>query len=102
MSRIVGMHRDCSVAQHGFRACGRHDHRLARVLCERITNVEQFSLDVFMLDFDIGESGQAAGAPIDQALAAIDQAVLKQADEDLDDGPRQAFIHRETQPLPVA
>ena len=56
-----------------------------------ITDGVEFAVDLFMLHFDVGERRQAARAPVDQPLAAIDQPVFVQPDEDLADGLRQAL-----------
>ena len=42
------------------------------------------------------------GAPVDEALTAVDEAFLIQAVEDLDDGFGTALVHGEPLPVPVA
>src|SRR5207245_35580 len=51
---------------------------------------------------EIRQRGVAARAPVDQSLAAINQAFFIQADEDFTDGAGEAFIEREAFARPVA
>ena len=54
-----------------------------------------------MLDLDVGQRGQAARAPVDDALGAVDQAVVVQPLEDGLDGAGQALVHGEALAAPV-
>ncbi len=55
-----------------------------------------------MFYFNIGECREASGAPIDEALATIDQPVFMESHEDFEHGFGQAFVHRKSQAVPVA
>src|SRR5690606_24160272 len=50
---------------------------------------------------DVGERGEAPRTPVDDALRAVDQAVVVQPLEDGVDGPGEPFIHREALAVPV-
>ena len=53
-------------------------------------------------DFEIGDGGVAARAPVDHVLAAIDEALLVEADEDFADGAGEAGVEGEALARPVA
>jgi hypothetical protein len=57
--------------------------------------VGQLAGDLLVLDLDVGQGGQAAGAPVDDPPAPVQQALLVQGDEHLADGPREALVHGE-------
>ena len=66
-----------------------------------ILDVIELASDVLMLDFDIGQSGQATGAPVNQAFAPVDQALVIEPDEYFSDRPREAIVHGKPQAGPV-
>ena len=80
------MHRHRGVAEHGFRSGRRDGETNRRILFKRVFDRVQFPFDIFVLDFDVGEGGEAAGTPVDQPLSSIDQSFLMQSDEDFQDG----------------
>lgn len=55
-----------------------------------------------MLDLDIGQRSEATRAPVDQALAPVEEAVVEKTDEYLAHGFGKPFVHREACTLPVA
>ena len=57
---------------------------------------------LFVLDFEIGQRGLAARAPVDHVIAAIDQSFFVQAHEGFAHGARQAGIESEALARPVA
>ena len=54
-----------------------------------------------MDDFEIADGGLAARAPVDDVRAAIDEALMIEADEGFADGDRQALVHGEVLAAPV-
>jgi hypothetical protein len=54
------------------------------------------------LDFVVRQRCQRHRVPVHEALAAIDQPVLEQAEERLAHGFRALLVHRESQAVPVA
>ena len=62
---------------------------------ERVAQVPQVAVDVLVLDLDVGERRRAARTPVDDALAAVDEALVEPVDEDLAHGQLVARVHRE-------
>ena len=54
-----------------------------------------------MLDLEVGQRGAAVDAPVDDALAAVDQAVLVEVRERLAHRALARLVHRERLALPV-
>ena len=101
---IRRMHRDCTIAQHGFRA-GRGDRNvIARLaqgdipalvffnvfiglpVCERIFEVPHVAVDFGVFDLEIGNCRFEMRIPVDQTFAAIDQALVIHVDKNADHG----------------
>ena len=57
-------------------------------------------VDIF--DLGIGQGRDAVRAPVDDAAALVDKALLIQVHEHLADGLRAALVHREAGTVPVA
>ena len=56
---------------------------------------------VYVLDLRVGNRGLTDRAPVDDAAAAVDVALLIEAQEDLLHGLRAALVHREALSVPV-
>ena len=67
----------------------------------RVAEVGQGALDLLVLDLKVGEHGAAARAPVGDAIAPIDQALLVEADKGGSHRLRRAWIHREELAAPV-
>jgi len=102
VAHVVGVNRNRRVAQHRFRARRGDDDPARRSVGKRITDLPQGPLLLLVFDFQIRNRRMAAGAPVDDVVALIDQPVVVQADEDLPDGLGETGVHREPLPLPVA
>src|SRR6516225_6780336 len=59
------------------------------------------ALPVFVDDFEVGNGCPAPWAPVDDVLAAIDQALLVQAHEDFQDGAAVGGVHGEAHARPI-
>ncbi len=94
------MHCDGGVAEHGLGA-GRGDGQVPSVT-ERIAEVPELAILFLLLRLLVGEGGEAAGAPVDDVVAAVDEVLLVQPDEHLAHRPRESFVEREVGPVPVA
>src|SRR6185312_9686551 len=68
---------------------------------QRIADLIQFSVLLFVHNFEIGDRRKASWTPVDYVLAAIDQSLLVEADEDLAHGAAEVFVHGEVLPRPV-
>ena len=55
-----------------------------------------------MLYFRVGQRGSAFRTPVDQTVAAVNQALFIQIDESPDDSSAAALVQRKSLPLPVA
>ncbi len=99
---IFGIDGDRRIAQHGFRArSGDHDEA-AGYAVDGIAQMPEVALDLGVSHFKIGERSVAAGAPVDHVLAAVDEVLFVQADEDLAHGSRESGIEREALAAPIA
>ena len=83
------------VAEHGLGARSGDDDVVLAVdrLGQRVAQVPQVALLVLVLGLVVRDSGGAVGAPVDDALAAIDQAVVVPVAEDLAHGLGVVLVH---------
>ena len=83
------------VAEHGLGARGGDDDVVLAVdrLGQRVAQVPQMALLVLVLGLVVRDSGGAVGAPVDDALAAIDQTIVVPVTEDLAHGLRVVLVH---------
>ena len=88
---------DARVAEHGLGARGGDDDVVLAVdrLGQRVAQVPQVALLVLVLGLVVRDSGGAVGAPVDDALAAINQAVVVPVAEDLTHGLGIVLVHGE-------
>src|ERR1051325_3122122 len=98
---VVWIYRDGGVAEHRL-GSRRGDHEKVVGADHPITDVVEAALRLFVNNFEIGDSRLAARAPVHDVLAAIDQAVFIERDEDLAHRAREARIEREALARPVA
>ena len=102
---VLGMNGDGRVAEHGFRARGGDGDELAGLFAaiaeDGIANLPEMALLLGVDDFKIADGGLAARAPVDDVCAAIDEALMIEADEGFADGNRQALVHGEVFAAPV-
>jgi hypothetical protein len=105
---IGGIHRHGRIAEHRFGSrgrdgdvCDRHPPRLHR-LGQRVFQIPEVAVDQFVLDLVVGQNRLRGRVPVDQPLAAKDQAVAEEVEEV---GPNRfgaGLVHREPRPRPVA
>ena len=88
---------DARVAEHGLGARGGDDDVVLAVdrLGQRVAQVPQVALLVLVLGLVVRDGGGAVGAPVDDALATVDQAVVVPVAEDLAHGLRVVLVHGE-------
>ena len=98
---VVGVHGHAGIAQHGLGASGRHDYTLAAVRAG-VADMPQMAGLLLVLHLRVGQGGLTLGAPVDNAVAAIDQPFFVQAHEHLAHGLIAALVHSEALPAPVA
>ncbi|MCG3774105.1 MAG: hypothetical protein JW395_0922 [Nitrospira sp.] len=88
ITRVVGVDCHCRIAQHRFRSGCRHGKCCEGIVRKRVANMVELPFHVFMFDFDIRESRQAAWAPVDQPLPSVNQPVFIETHEDFQDSFR--------------
>ena len=102
---VLGMNGHGHVAEHGLGARGGHRQKLAGLLAvvvvHRVADLPQMALVLVVDDFEVADGGLAARAPVDDVCAAIDQALLVEADEGLAHGDGELLVHGEVLALPV-
>ena len=99
---VVRVHRNAGIAQHGLRArCG-DSHETIRLALDRVAEIPEMAVDLLLHDLEIGDRGVQLRVPVHKALVLEDQTLAVQLDEHLEDGLRQALVHREPLARPVA
>src|SRR5690606_18527086 len=82
-----------------FRSCC--DYQVAAAIAERVTQVPQMAVFFLGNHLEVGDGGVEFGVPVDQALAAINQAFIVEADENFLNSFVEAFVHGEALAAPV-
>ena len=95
--RVLRRDGHARVAEHGLGARGGDDDVVLAVdgLGQRVAQVPQVALLVLVLGLVVRDSGGAVGAPVDDALAAVDQAVVVPVAKDLAHGLGVILVHGE-------
>ena len=98
VSLVVGVDRHGGVAEHGLGPRRRHHDAVVTVA---VADGDQLAVVVGVVDLDVGQRGEAARAPVDDPLGAVDQPVVVQPLEDRLDGSAEPFVHGEALARPV-
>ena len=120
VARVLRMHHHRGVAEHGLRAGG-GDHDvvaglaqglhavgidldvfIGRAIRERIADRPHVAVFFLAGHFQVGDRGLQHRVPVDQALAAVDQALRVQAHEGLGDRLAGHRVHGEHAARPLA
>ena len=101
VARIVGMDRDGRVAEHRLRPRRRDGDEASWLVFDRIVDVPEVPLHLDVLDLEIADRGLQPRIPVHQTLVLVDQALAMQLDERLEDGAREALVHREALARPI-
>ena len=99
---VVGVDGHGRIAEDGLRAGGGHGNKLAFALRQRIADIVEVAGYVLVVDLQVGEGGGAARAPVDDALAAVDQPLVVEADEGGAHRPARSLVQGEALASPVA
>ena len=97
---VAGMDRHGGIAQHGFRAGG-GDDQITAALGQRVADVPHEAVFFVADHLQVRHGGVQHRVPVDQPLAAINQAFLVQADEHFPHRRRQSVVHGEAFARPV-
>ena len=98
---VVGIDRDGDVAQHRL-GSRRGDGDRTGAIGQRVADLPELALLLFAFHLEIRNGRAELGIPVDEPLAAIDEAVVVQPHERLPDRGGQALVHREALARPVA
>ncbi len=98
---VIAVDGNGGIAQHGLGTGGSQFQHLAGLL-DRVEQVPEAAVLFLILHLGVGNGGVAVGAPVDHAVAAVDEALVVQADKDFLDSLRAALVHGEALTLPVA
>ena len=102
VARIFGVDGDGGIAEHGFGARSGDGEVAAGHPVDGVADMPEVSGDFDVGDLEIGERGMAMGAPVDHVLAAVDEALFVEADEDFADGAGEAGVEGEALAAPIA
>ncbi len=91
---------DAGIAQNGFGPGGGDNHILPGLL-HLVFDVPQMALLLGVFHLGIRKGGGAMGAPVDNPMAPVDQALLIQVFKRLTHRLRAAFVHGEAAAPPV-
>ena len=98
---VIGVHRHGCIAQQGLRSGGGQLQVAAAVL-KGIAQVPEVTGLILVLHLCVRDRGQAVGAPVNDALAPVNQALIVQLAKDLAHGLAASFVQSKTLPIPVA
>src|SRR5580658_6283271 len=94
-----------AVAEHGFRARGGDGQILAGfaavIAMDGVADLPEVALVLVVDDFEVADGGLAAGAPVDDVRAAVDEALVIEAGEGFADGDGEVVVHGEVFALPI-
>ena len=97
---VVGVDRHAGVAHHGLRPGGGH-HQIAGTVSQRVAHMPQVAGLVLILHLRVRQGRDTVGAPVDDAAALVDEALLIQLAEGLPHRLGAALVHGEPGPVPV-
>src|SRR5450830_273130 len=103
---IVRVNGHGGIAEHCFRTGGGDDQVVVAfsglgAVGQRVLEVPQEAFLVVVFHFEVGNRRVQLGVPVDQTLAAVDQAVFMQAHEGFFHGFRQTVVHGEALAAPI-
>ena len=97
---VLRVDRNARIAHHRLRTGGGDDD-IAAAVGERVADIPEVARLVDILDLRVGERRQAVRAPVDDAAALVDQALIVELAERLAHGLGAALVHREAGAGPV-
>ena len=100
-ARIIRMHGNGRITQHGLWPRCRHHQEAPRHAFHRVAHIPQAALHFLAFDFQIGNRGQEFRVPIHQSLVTIDEALGVQRHEYFAHCCRKSLIHREAFTRPI-
>ena len=98
---VFRVHGHGDVAGDGLRAGGGHGDEGARLALHLVLDVVELAVGLLVLRLDVAEGRAAAGAPVDDVVALVDEALVVEVDEGLLDRLAQARVHGEALIAPI-
>ena len=98
---VLGVDRNSGIAEHRLRAGGGQND-LSAAVAERVAQVPEVARLLLILNLGVRDGGHAVRAPVDDAFALIDEALVVEVDKDLLDRLGAALIEGEALAVPVA
>ena len=98
---ILRVYRHRHVAQQGLRTGSGHNQKTIAVHY-RVTDVPEETALVLVFHLKIGKRRQAAGAPVDQTVVPVDQALLVKRHKHFPHGTGKPLVHGKALAHPVA
>ena len=89
------------IAEHCFRTGGRN-YKIAASVLERVAKMPEEGILFGVFDFRIRKGGLTAWAPVDYLAALIDKPFFVEIYENFAYGSGAFFVHRESEPVPIA
>ena len=99
---VFWMHRNRGVSKHRFGTRRGDDQRLRWIIRQRIANIPQIAVGLFVHHFDVGESGFATRAPVNQPLRPIEEPIFPEPHESFPHRQGKPFVHRKALVFPIA
>ena len=100
VSRVIGIHRHRDVSEHRLGSC-RGDRQITASIRQWIADLPKDPSLLFVLHFEVGHGSAELRIPVDEPLAAIDQAIVVEAHKRFDHRIRQSRVHGEALTRPV-
>ena len=102
---VLGMNGHGGVAEHGLGARRGNGNELAGLFAavaeDGVANLPEMAFLLLVDDFEIADGGLAARAPVDDVRAAVDEALMVEADEGFAHGEGAGLVHGEVLAAPV-
>ena len=99
---ILRVHCHGGIAQHRLRTGGGDLHEAAFFSHDRVVDVPEEAVHIHVLHFRVTDGGLADRAPVDDAGALVDIALVVEADKHFLHGVGAALVHGEALLLPVS
>ncbi|MBA7666669.1 hypothetical protein ES703_74750 [subsurface metagenome] len=99
---VFGVDRYRRITEYRFRAGGGYGDKFFIVIGKGIANVVKVPADILVLYFKVGECRDAAGTPVDNALAPVDKSSIVEPDKGSAHRPARPLVQCEHLPVPIA
>ena len=89
---VVGVDRHGGISEHGFGTGSSHFHEAILAL-DGILDMPEMTVLLRIFHLCVRQGGNAVRTPVDDAVSAVDQALVVEIDEYLADGAGAALVH---------